>query len=81
VSQVARNRPQDVQRVPLVRSNDIVTVTVRRGGITVKRPLKARSEGAAGDTITGVAGESIGGRRACEPEPRLINEFVGGGRP
>lgn len=41
-----------VRRVPLVRTNDIVTVAARRGGITVKRQMKSRGTGALGETIT-----------------------------
>ncbi len=45
-------RPEDVRTVPLVRRNDIVTVYCRAGGIVVRRPFRARDEGARGDVIT-----------------------------
>lgn len=45
-------RDVDVRAVPLVRSNEIVTVLAKVGGIEVKRPMKARSDGAAGETVT-----------------------------
>ncbi|MDZ4689363.1 MAG: flagellar basal body P-ring formation chaperone FlgA [Planctomycetaceae bacterium] len=41
--------------VPLVRANDIVTVQVRRPGVTVRRMFKASSAGALHDTVTLVA--------------------------
>jgi flagella basal body P-ring formation protein FlgA len=41
--------------VPLVRANDIVTVQVRRPGVTVRRMFKASSTGALNDTVTLVA--------------------------
>lgn len=43
---------EDLQEVPLVRPNDIVTVYSRRPGIKVKRQMKARKSGSHGDTIT-----------------------------
>ena len=45
----------DVVRVPLVRTNDIVTVVVRRPGIAVRRQCKALSTGSLDDTVTLVA--------------------------
>lgn len=42
----------DIRAVPLVRNNDVVTVFVRVGGIEVKRPMKAKSDGSAGETVT-----------------------------
>ena len=42
----------DIQQVPLIRPNDIVTVYSRRPGITIKREMKARTGGALGDTVT-----------------------------
>ena len=52
---IRKNAPveaTDIRAIPLVRSNDIVTVYARYGGIAVKRPLKARSDGALGETVT-----------------------------
>lgn len=43
---------EDLTAIPLVRSNDIVTVWVRYGGVTVRRPFKALGTGALGETIT-----------------------------
>lgn len=43
---------QDIRNVPLVRTNDIVTVSSRQPGIVVQRQLKAREDGARGDTVT-----------------------------
>lgn len=45
-------RADDVRTVPLVRSGDIVTVTSRSGAISIRRPMKARSEGALGEEVT-----------------------------
>jgi flagella basal body P-ring formation protein FlgA len=45
-------RPQDIRSIPLVRGNDIVTAYSRASGITVKRQLKARTDGLLGDTVT-----------------------------
>ncbi|WP_166830367.1 flagellar basal body P-ring formation chaperone FlgA [Thalassoroseus pseudoceratinae] len=42
----------DLERVLLVRSRDIVTVTVRSGGITVRREMKSLDDGALGEAIT-----------------------------
>lgn len=47
--------PPDVADVPLVRTNDIVTVVVRRPGIAVRRQCKALSSGSLDDTVTLVA--------------------------
>ena len=52
---IRRDEPitrEDIRTVPLVRANDIVTVHARLPGLNVKRQLKAKSDGAAGDTIT-----------------------------
>ncbi len=56
--QVSRNlkagqllQPADLESVPLVRSGEIVTVTVRRNGITVRRPFKSLSVGALHETV------------------------------
>lgn len=45
-------QPDDVQRVPLVRAGDLVTLSVRRPGLSVKRIMKARGHGAEGETVT-----------------------------
>ena len=45
-------RADDVRTVPLVRSGDIVTVSSRRGSISIRRPMKARNDGALGEEIT-----------------------------
>ncbi len=47
--------PNDLARVPLMRTNDIVTVVVRRPGISVRREFKALSAGAMNDTVSLVA--------------------------
>ncbi len=44
-------RPRQIQSVPLIRSNDIVTVYSRGPGITVKRPFKARGSGSLDETV------------------------------
>ncbi|MEX1096411.1 MAG: flagellar basal body P-ring formation chaperone FlgA [Planctomycetales bacterium] len=44
--------PAGIQTVPLIRSNDIVTVYARQPGVTVKRLMKARGDGSAGDQVT-----------------------------
>lgn len=48
-------RSQDLMEVPLVRDNAIVTVYARRGGISVKREMRARGTGGMGDSITLIA--------------------------
>ena len=53
-------RSPDVRAIPLVRTGDVVMVYSRRPGITVKRKMKARDEGARGETITLV---SLDGRK------------------
>lgn len=44
--------PAAIQTVPLIRSNDIVTVYARQPGVTVKRLMKSREDGSAGDQVT-----------------------------
>jgi flagella basal body P-ring formation protein FlgA len=46
---------RDVNKVPLVRTNDLVTVRVRSPGLTVSRVFRATSSGAAGDVVNLVA--------------------------
>ncbi|OYW24492.1 MAG: flagella basal body P-ring formation protein FlgA [Planctomycetales bacterium 12-60-4] len=41
----------DVASVPLIRANDIVTVSVQRSGVTVRRTFKALSTGAMDETV------------------------------
>lgn len=53
-------RREHLRTVPLVRRNDIVSVSSRIGGITVQRNMKSRGEGAIGDPVTLV---SLDGRR------------------
>ncbi len=48
-------RTQDLMEVPLIRDGAIVTVTARRGGISVRREMRARGTGGIGDSITLVA--------------------------
>lgn len=45
----------NARKVPLVRSNEVITVYSRRPGITVKRFMKSRGTGAVGDSITAVS--------------------------
>ncbi len=45
-------RTTDIQEVPLVRSNDIVTVISRIGGVTIRAEMKSRDEGTLGETVT-----------------------------
>ena len=49
-SQAIRN--QELIQVPLVRNGSIVTVYARRGGISVRREMRARDDGAMGDPVT-----------------------------
>jgi flagella basal body P-ring formation protein FlgA len=56
-------KADDIRQVPLIRRNDIVTASARIGGITVKRQLKARGDGALGDRIQLV---SLDGRQQIE---------------
>lgn len=48
-------RSEDLIEVPLVRNGAIVTVYARRGGITVRREMRARNDGSMGEEITLVA--------------------------
>ncbi|MCA9014855.1 MAG: flagellar basal body P-ring formation protein FlgA [Planctomycetaceae bacterium] len=48
-------RSQDLIEVPLVRDGAIVTVCARRGGISVRREMRARGTGGMGDSITLIA--------------------------
>lgn len=45
----------DIAKVPLMRTNDIVTVLVRRPGISVRREFKALSSAALHETVSLVA--------------------------
>jgi len=65
IRQGAVLKSTDVRRVPLVRTNDIVTVYSRRPGITIKREMKARGTAALGEmvTLTALRGrETVRGR-------------------
>ncbi|QDT25627.1 flagellar basal body P-ring formation chaperone FlgA [Gimesia panareensis] len=55
VYQAQPMRSEDLIEVPLVRDGAIVTVYARRGGITVRREMRARGDGAMGDEITLIA--------------------------
>lgn len=48
-------RGEELIEVPLVRDGAIVTVYSRRGGITVRREMRARGDGSMGDLITLIA--------------------------
>ncbi|GAB4150874.1 MAG: hypothetical protein Tsb009_25960 [Planctomycetaceae bacterium] len=43
---------QWLRKVPAVRSNNIVTVYSRRGGITIQRQMRARGNAAIGESVT-----------------------------
>lgn len=45
----------DIATVPLIKANDLVTVLVKRPGVTVSRRFKALSSGALGETVNLVA--------------------------
>jgi len=45
----------DLAAIPLIKSNDLVTVLVKRPGVTVSRRFKALSSGALGETVNLVA--------------------------
>ncbi|MBI1344767.1 flagellar basal body P-ring formation protein FlgA [bacterium] len=45
----------DLTSVPLIKANDLVTVLVKRPGVTVSRRFKALSTGAMGETVNLVA--------------------------
>lgn len=75
-------RSQDLIEVPLVRDGAIVTVSARRGGITVRREMRARGTGGIGDPITLVALEgrdrlmaTITGYNQAEINYRPANEI------
>ncbi|QDV18278.1 flagellar basal body P-ring biosynthesis protein FlgA [Gimesia panareensis] len=55
VYQAQPMRSEDLIEVPLVRDGAIVTVYARRGGITVRREMRARGDGVMGDEITLIA--------------------------
>jgi flagellar basal body P-ring formation protein FlgA len=48
-------RASQLADVPLVNTNDIVTLMVRRGGITVRRPFKSQGNAALHETVTLIA--------------------------
>ena len=55
VYQTQPMRTEDLIEVPLVRDGAIVTVYARRGGISVRREMRARGDGSMGDQITLIA--------------------------
>ena len=62
---------QDVKSVPLVRSNDIVTVTSRVGGISVRRQMKSRGNASRGETVTLI---SLDGRQSLQATVTAFHE-------
>ncbi|QDU08904.1 flagellar basal body P-ring formation chaperone FlgA [Gimesia aquarii] len=75
-------RSQDLIEVPLIRDGAIVTVSARRGGITVKREMRARGNGGLGDPITLIALEgrdrltaTVSGYNQAEVNYRPANEI------
>ncbi len=62
---------KDVRAVPLVRSNDIVTVTSRVGGISVRQQMKARGNAARGQMVTLV---SLDGRQMLQAKVTAFHE-------
>lgn len=75
-------RSQDLMEVPLIRDGAIVTVSARRGGITVRREMKARGDGSLGDSITLIALEgrdrlmaTVSGYNQAEVNYRPTNEI------
>jgi flagella basal body P-ring formation protein FlgA len=51
IRQRSRIRPQDVESIPLVERNDLVTVWVRWGHLVVKSSARAMEAGCLGDVI------------------------------
>lgn len=44
--------PRDIEPVPMVNRNDLVTVSVRRGGLLITAAARAMSSGCYGETVT-----------------------------
>jgi len=63
IRQGARILAEDIRAVPLIRSNEIVTVRSRVGGIVVTNRMKSRSAGTLGETVTLV---TLDGRRRVQ---------------
>jgi flagella basal body P-ring formation protein FlgA len=75
-------RSQDLIEVPLIRDGAIVTVSARRGAITVRREMRARGTGGLGDPISLIALEgrdqltaTITGYNQAEINYRPVNEI------
>tara|TARA_R110002111_G_scaffold107056_2_gene165513 strand:+ start:96405 stop:97553 length:1149 start_codon:yes stop_codon:yes gene_type:complete len=75
-------RSQDLIEVPLIRDGSIVTVSAKRGTITVRREMRARGTGGLGDPITLIALEgrdqltaTITGYNQAEVNYRPANEI------
>tara|TARA_R110002095_G_scaffold172230_1_gene149632 strand:+ start:4021 stop:5172 length:1152 start_codon:yes stop_codon:yes gene_type:complete len=75
-------RSQDLIEVPLIRDGSIVTVSAKRGTITVRREMRARGTGGLGDPITLIALEgrdqltaTITGYNQAEVNYRPTNEI------
>ncbi|QDT90987.1 flagellar basal body P-ring biosynthesis protein FlgA [Gimesia algae] len=74
-------RSQDLIEVPLIRDGAIVTVYARRGGISVRREMRAQGTGGMGDPITLIALEgrdrlmaTVTGYNQAEVNYRPTNE-------
>ncbi|WP_417382261.1 flagellar basal body P-ring formation chaperone FlgA [Gimesia sp.] len=75
-------RSQDLMEVPLIRDGAIVTVYARRGGISVRREMRAQGTGGMGDPITLIALEgrdrlmaTVTGYNQAEVNYRPTNEI------
>lgn len=75
---------KDLIAVPLIRDGAIVTVTARRGAISVRREMRARGTGGMGDSITLIALEgrdrltaTITGYNQAEVNYRPANQIPG----
>ena len=51
IRQRSRIKPQDIESIPLVERNDLVTVWVRWGNLEVKSSARAMGAGCLGDVI------------------------------
>lgn len=77
---------RDVNKVPLVRTNDLVTVRVRMPGLVVSRIFRAQGSGAEGETVSLVALEDsrervlarVTGWHEAEIETPGVGESTGG---
>lgn len=74
---------RDIEPMPLILANDLVTVLVRRGGLTIRGSAKALSAGGFGDTVrlrNEMSKEEFAAVVTAQKTAE-VSDAAGGGRP